>query len=94
MEDCGLLEFHVAENPVSESIQSWAQRDSNPRPTAPQAAILSKLNYEPDNASDDVISTKYELTPSQLLLFDIQYYVLISNDSKYLQDIECKGINF
>ena len=25
----------------------WAQRDSNPRPTAPQAAILSKLNYEP-----------------------------------------------
>jgi hypothetical protein len=24
-----------------------AQRDSNPRPTAPQAAILSKLNYEP-----------------------------------------------
>jgi hypothetical protein len=24
-----------------------AQRDSNPRPTAPQAAILSKLNYGP-----------------------------------------------
>ena len=24
-----------------------AQRDSNPRPAAPQAAILSKLNYEP-----------------------------------------------
>ena len=24
-----------------------AQRDLNPRPTAPQAVILSKLNYEP-----------------------------------------------
>jgi hypothetical protein len=24
-----------------------AQRDLNPRPTAPQAAILSKLNYGP-----------------------------------------------
>jgi hypothetical protein len=24
-----------------------AQRDSNPRPAAPQAAILSKLNYGP-----------------------------------------------
>jgi hypothetical protein len=28
-------------------IKSRAQRDSNPRPTAPQAAILSKLNYGP-----------------------------------------------
>ena len=30
-----------------ESITVRAQRDSNPRPAAPQAAILSKLNYEP-----------------------------------------------
>lgn len=27
--------------------KEWAQGDLNPRPTAPQAAILSKLNYEP-----------------------------------------------
>ena len=26
---------------------NWAQGDLNPRPTAPQAAILSKLNYGP-----------------------------------------------
>ncbi len=50
--------------PRLDSILNWAQRDSNPRPTAPQAAILSKLNYEPDNSIDDVASTKYELTPT------------------------------
>ena len=33
--------------PRLDSILNWAQRDLNPRPTAPQAAILSKLNYEP-----------------------------------------------
>ena len=73
---------------------AWAQRDSNPRPTAPQAAILSKLNYEPDNSIDDVASTKYELTPTLLQLSGVQYYVLISNDFKYLQDVQCKSINF
>jgi hypothetical protein len=28
-------------------LKRRTQRDSNPRPTAPQAAILSKLNYGP-----------------------------------------------
>lgn len=55
----------------------WAQRDSNPRPTAPQAAILSKLNYEPDNVSDVVASTKYELTPTLSVLFDAHITGLI-----------------
>jgi hypothetical protein len=73
--------------PIKTSFLEWAQRDSNPRPTAPQAAILSKLNYEPENSSDNVVSTKYELTPDTLFLFDEQYYVLFSNDSKYLQVI-------
>jgi hypothetical protein len=31
----------------TEEMSRRAQRDSNPRPTAPQAAILSKLNYGP-----------------------------------------------
>jgi hypothetical protein len=33
-----------------------AQRDLNPRPTAPQAAILSKLNYGPTLAQSDIIT--------------------------------------
>lgn len=35
--------LHLYMNPIGQR----AQRDSNPRPTASQAAILSKLNYEP-----------------------------------------------
>ena len=31
----------------TEERNGRTQRDSNPRPTAPQAAILSKLNYGP-----------------------------------------------
>ena len=69
------------------STLNWAQRDSNPRPTAPQAAILSKLNYEPDKDIDDDVSTKYELTPTFLILIDFQYFVFAYKYSKYLQDI-------
>src|SRR5262245_44480322 len=61
------------------STLNWAQRDSNPRPTAPQAAILSKLNYEPDKDIDDDVSTKYELTPTFLILIDFQYFVFAYN---------------
>jgi hypothetical protein len=32
----------------TEERNERTQRDSNPRPTAPQAAILSKLNYGPN----------------------------------------------
>jgi hypothetical protein len=71
----------------------WAQRDSNPRPTAPQAAILSKLNYEPDYPID-VQNTKYELTPTLPQFLNIYYYALTSHDAKYLQNIQCKSINF
>ena len=39
--------FHFRVNPIRELILQRAQRDLNPRPTAPQAVILSKLNYEP-----------------------------------------------
>jgi hypothetical protein len=60
--------IHVGLNTGTRLI--WAQRDSNPRPTAPQAAILSKLNYEPDKIIDVVVDTKYELTPNLLKLFD------------------------
>ena len=82
-----LLTYPMHPGPNKGTRLAWAQRDSNPRPTAPQAAILSKLNYEPENVSDDGVSTKYELTPNSLLLFAVQYYVLFSNDSKYLQEI-------
>jgi hypothetical protein len=36
-----------------------AQRDLNPRPTAPQAAILSKLNYEPIHTYLDMVNYKF-----------------------------------
>lgn len=67
----------------------WAQRDSNPRPTAPQAAILSKLNYEPASDGDHLVGTKYELSPSNYPeLPDVQYCVLIFTElqivTKYL----------
>src|SRR4026209_783605 len=59
-----------------------AQRDLNPRPTAPQAAILSKLNYEPTYRYLATVNYKFY---SYLLLYFISPIPALS--TKLTRDI-------
>lgn len=60
-----------------------AQRDSNPRPTAPQAAILSKLNYGP--------STTYFLFNKYMQLLALRMLGLIrKSNSPFLHKPQLK----
>src|SRR5688500_9058839 len=55
-ESCMKIKFHIS---AFHTNIYWAQRDLNPRPTAPQAVILSKLNYEPTHIYLAIVNYKF-----------------------------------